>query len=115
MNITVTGRHMEVKDQLRDFIEQKVSKLSRIYPALIEANIILEQDRYEFVTEISLHAKPFDLFGKSHHTDVKQSISLAVRKVERQMIKHKERLQEHKVRTQEHIPETDSDDSEEGD
>jgi putative sigma-54 modulation protein len=96
MEINVTGRRMEIHDQLRDYIEKKVSKLGRIYPALIEVNVVLEQDRFQFETEVSVHSKPFDLFGRGQNANVEQSVLAALKKVERQLVKHKERMQEHK-------------------
>ena len=100
MDIRVTARRIEIHDQLKDYIDAKVSKLTRIYPGLIEASVVVEQDRYQFVTELSVHSKPFDIFSRSQHQDVKQSILSAVRKAERQLRRHKERLQEHKGRGQ---------------
>jgi putative sigma-54 modulation protein len=96
MDIAVTGRHMEVSDQLKDFIEQKAAKLSRIYPALIETSVVVERDRFQYVTEVSVHAKPFDLFSRGQHENQNQSVLAALKKVERQLVKHKERLKEHK-------------------
>lgn len=100
MDVTVTGRRMEITDQLRDYVEKKVAKLGRLYPALIETGVIIEQDRFQYVTEISVHSKPFDLFGRGQHANLKQSVLSAVRKVERQLLKQKDRLQEHKGRSQ---------------
>ncbi|MFC2076245.1 ribosome hibernation-promoting factor, HPF/YfiA family [candidate division KSB1 bacterium] len=96
MKLKVTGRHMEVSDQLQEYIENKVTKLSRIYPALIETGVVVERDRFQYVTEVSVHAKPFDLFGRGRNENVNQSVLASLKKVERQLVKHKERMQEHK-------------------
>jgi putative sigma-54 modulation protein len=109
MEITVTGRHMEIHDQLKEFIDNKLGKLGRIYPAVIEANVVLEQDRFQYVTEMSLHTKPFDLFSSAQSDNVNQSVLSALKKMERQLVKHKERMQERKGKgPQTQSPETES-------
>jgi len=96
MRIAITSRHLELNDQLKEYIHNKVAKLKRYFPNLMDANIILEQNRYQYITEISIHSKPFDLFAKSESPDIKKSVISAVNKIERQVKKHKERLQERK-------------------
>ena len=44
MNIRITGRHMDVTDAMRDYIEKKIARLNRYYDRLMELEVTMTAD-----------------------------------------------------------------------
>lgn len=55
MNITITARHFKARQDLKDFINEKMNKLKTYYDRIIEAEIILSFVKEEQIAEIKLH------------------------------------------------------------
>jgi putative sigma-54 modulation protein len=106
--IKVTGRHVAVTDAIVEYARKKVDSLHLDYPRIIEAQIILDVEKYR---HIDASAETSDLYA---------SIDEAVGKIAQQMRKHKTRiLRQHRPRRaqirhlEEHIIADEVDDTEE--
>ncbi len=97
--ITVTGRHMEVTESLRDYVVKKVEGLSLDYPRIMEVKAVLDfhQHRHRQVCEIILYCANHLTIDASSETqdDLYAAIDETVSKIARRMRKHKTRLQKH--------------------
>jgi putative sigma-54 modulation protein len=95
---TITGRHFEVSDAIRQYAEEKIEKLPRIYDGITEAEIVLKGEDRTFHCEVILHV------ANSHHAvviDVTHdsmyaAIDVATDKAQRQMRRLKEKRRDHK-------------------
>lgn len=97
MQIIVKGRHVDVNDQVRDYIHEKASKVTRFYDRIQEIEVVLDQESEQFTCEMIVRA--------DHHTttvaretgpEAFALVDLVVDKIERQIIKHKEKLRNNK-------------------
>ena len=102
LHITVTGRHLEVTDAIRDYARRKIDGLHLDYPRIIEAKIILD------VLTHHRHFAEIVLFCANHITiecsstcdDLYAAIDDTVSKIARRMRKYKTRLlKTHRPRT----------------
>ncbi|MBI4649782.1 ribosome-associated translation inhibitor RaiA [Candidatus Desantisbacteria bacterium] len=99
MQISITGRHVDVTSALRDYVEKKVSKLSKYFNHIIEAHVILGLDgKTSQVAEVTIHANGITIHGEEHSEDMYASIDKVLDKVERQIIKYKEKISSHTPR-----------------
>jgi putative sigma-54 modulation protein len=96
MEITVTFRHLESTDALRDYAREKVSRIKKYVGTPAEAAVILSLEKRRHQAEITLNTEGITINAKEVTEDMYSSIDLAVDKLERQVKKHKEKIKDHK-------------------
>lgn len=91
--VTVTVRHEEPTDSLRDYASSKIDGLSLDYPRIIEAKAILDVQKNRHIAEILLFCADHIVIEASSETeDMYKSIDQTIDKIARRMRKHKTRL-----------------------
>jgi len=91
--IKVTGRHVAVTDPIKDYAIKKVEGLHLDTPRIIEAQVILEVQKYRQIAEVILHcANHITIEARSQSSDLYAAIDEAMAKVAQQMRKFKTRL-----------------------
>ncbi|HWJ03319.1 MAG TPA: ribosome-associated translation inhibitor RaiA [Verrucomicrobiae bacterium] len=92
MNINVRGKHIEVTDALREYVEKRVGKLEKYFDSLedIQVTLLVEKDRHR--VEVTAPISGMILRGEEETTDMYSSIDLVVEKLEKQINKYKTRL-----------------------
>jgi putative sigma-54 modulation protein len=96
MEITVTFRHLESTDALRDYAQEKVSRIKKYVGAPAEVVVVLSLEKRRHTAEITLNTDGITINAKEVTEDMYSSIDLAVDKLERQVKKHKEKIKDHK-------------------
>lgn len=95
MQINLTGHHVEITDSLRDYVDTKFTKLERHFDHINNVHVILNVEKLSQKAEASLHLKGAEVFAESEHTDMYAAIDGLVDKLDRQVIKHKEKMKRH--------------------
>ncbi len=92
--ITVTGRHVDVTEAMRDFAHKKVEGLHLDYPKIIEAKVILDvQNTTRQNAEIILFcANHITIEASTETEDMYKSVDETISKIARRMRKYKTRL-----------------------
>ena len=91
--VTVTVRHEEPTDSLRQYATSKIDGLSLDYPRIIEAKAILDVQKNRHIAEILLFCADHIVIEASSETeDMYKSIDQTIDKIARRMRKHKTRL-----------------------
>ena len=99
MEITVTGRHVTVTPAIEDYARKKIEHIHIDFPRILDAHFILEVDKFRQRAEVVLHCgNHIHIEASDTHEDLYAAIDLAVDKAERQMRKHKTRIQDHHQR-----------------
>lgn len=85
---------------LREYVETKLERVIRHFDQVIGVSVLLSVDNHKEknrrqYAEINLHLKGKDVFVESHHEDLYAAIDLLVDKLDRQVIKYKDRVQGH--------------------
>jgi putative sigma-54 modulation protein len=96
MQVSVTFRHLEPSDSLKNFAREKVERVQKFLDQASEAQVVLSIEKHMHHAEILVHSGPFFLRGKDKSDDMYASIGLAIEKVERQIKRYKQRLRQHK-------------------
>ena len=99
MNITVTGRHMEMTDALKSYIDSGLGKLTTHFDKVIDADVILDVQKHRHIAEINLHANGLRVHGKESSSDMYASVDAVFAKLEKQIRKFKERINRHQPRS----------------
>jgi putative sigma-54 modulation protein len=99
---TISGKHVDIPQAVKDYAEEKVSKLPRFYNIINRVEVIVEGGKGGDVTvEIIARAEHKKVFVvKEKCGDVYAAIDLATHKLEQQLrkIKKKERNKKHRSR-----------------
>lgn len=91
MQITVSGKNIDVSDALRKQVEKKLSKLTARYDTLVSANVTLSVERRNQIVQITVFGKGTEYRAESDSEDMYRSISEAVDKLDKQLSKSSER------------------------
>ena len=92
MQVSVTGHHVEVTDSLRTHVEEKISKLKRHFDNVTDVHVILTVEKLEQKAEATVQVSGAKLFAEDAQEDMYVAIDNMVDKLDRQIIKHKEKL-----------------------
>jgi putative sigma-54 modulation protein len=91
--ITVTVRHEQVTDSLRDYARKKIEGLHLDYPKIIEAKAILDVQKNRQIAEIILFCtNHITIEAHSEARDMYVALDETIEKIARRMRKHKTRL-----------------------
>lgn len=92
MQVNVTFRHMEATEALKDFAKDKVAHAQKYVHSPITANVVLSVEKYMHKADITLKVHGMTIRGKEKSEDMYGSIDKALVKIERQMMRYKNKL-----------------------
>jgi len=95
MQINLTGHHVEITDSLRTYVDTKFNKLERHFDHISNVHVILNVEKLSQKAEATVHLSGAEVFASSENTDMYAAIDSMVDKLDRQVIKHKEKLKKH--------------------
>jgi putative sigma-54 modulation protein len=95
MNLNITGHHVEVTPALREYVTGKVDKVIRHFDHVTSVHVILTVEKLVQKAEITLHVKGKDIFADSSDADLYAAIDLLVDKLDRQVLKYKDKHNGH--------------------
>jgi putative sigma-54 modulation protein len=96
MQVNITGRHLEVTDSLKTYVEEKISKLKRHFDHVTDVHVILGVEKMEQKAEATVQISGATLFAEDTQVDMYAAIDSMVDKLDRQIIKHKEKISAHR-------------------
>lgn len=92
MRITTSGHHVKITDSLRQYVESKLERLSKHSDHINQVHVVLSIEKPYQKAEATLHVKGMDIFADATHADLYAAIDALADKLDRQVIKHKEKL-----------------------
>ncbi|WP_116474429.1 ribosome hibernation promoting factor [Zobellella maritima] len=94
MQINLTGHHVEITDALRDYVNSKFTKLERHFDHITNAHVILNVEKLQQIAEAKLNVSGGEVFANAQHENMYAAIDGLIDKLDRQIIKHKEKLKQ---------------------
>lgn len=98
MPIAITGRHITVTPALRHYLEQRVQRLKRYGVQLDDGQFVLSVEKYRHTAEGIVAVNGRRIQGKVATPAMYESIDRLLEKLERQLLKNKDKLVERKQR-----------------
>lgn len=95
MQINITGHHIDVTDALRTYVSEKMEKLKRHFDHVTNVHVILTVEKLSQKAEATVHVSGTDLFAQHDTEDMYASIDGLIDKLDRQIVKHKEKISDH--------------------
>lgn len=96
MQLNISGHHVEVTDSMREYVSSKLERLSLHHDRITSTNVILSVDKLIQKAEATIHVSGKDLFADATHEDLYTAIDALADKLDRQLIKHKEKMRSHR-------------------
>ncbi|WP_323815765.1 ribosome hibernation-promoting factor, HPF/YfiA family [Cellvibrio sp. NN19] len=96
MQINISGHHVEVTDSMRDYVTGKLDRLNNHHDRITSTNVIFSVDKLIQKAEATIHVSGKDIFADATHEDLYAAIDALVDKLDRQLIKHKEKMRSHR-------------------
>jgi putative sigma-54 modulation protein len=91
MNLTITGHHLEITPAIRGYVEDKMTRITRHFDQVIDVSVILAVEKLKHKAEVNLHIRGKDIFVESTDADMYAAIDSLADKLDRQVVKHKEK------------------------
>ena len=95
MQLNVSGHHVEVTDPLREYVENKFERLQRHFDQITNTQVTLIVEKLVQKAEATIHVSGADIFANAESEDMYAAIDLLADKLDRQLIKHKEKHRGH--------------------
>jgi ribosome hibernation promoting factor len=94
MNLNLTGRHVEITPAIRDYVVAKLARLNRHFDHVIDVNVIMTVEKLDQRIEANVHLSGKDIHVQVHDGDMYAAIDGLIDKLDRQVLRHKERFQD---------------------
>ena len=78
MQITVTGKRIELSDVLREGVWQRLDTIGQRYIDLVAAHVTFSRERRFFTCEIATHGTNIRLRSVAHAADAYHAFNLAI-------------------------------------
>ena len=91
MQVNISGQHLEVTDTLRDYVNEKFERLARHFDKITNVQVIMQVEKLKEKIDATLHIAGGEVVANAEHEDMYAAIDLLADKLDRQLIKHKEK------------------------
>ncbi len=96
MQVSVTFRNTEAEDWFKDYANERLAKLRKFIDKPLEAHVIMTVEKFRNIAEVNLLAKGININGKEEAKDMQLAFDIVMDKIERQLVRHKEKVRNHK-------------------
>jgi len=96
MKISVTFRHLEPTEDLKDYAKEKLKKAKKYLSEPIEASVILAEEKFRHLAEITITHSGVTIRGEEVNADMRLAIDKTMEKIEKQLRRQKDKLDHQK-------------------
>jgi putative sigma-54 modulation protein len=95
MRIDISGHQMDITPALRDYVQEKLARLSKHFEQHLDTRVILSVDKLDQKAEATLHTPGKTLYADAVAPDMYAAIDLLTDKLDRLVLKQKEKTKDH--------------------
>ncbi|MBV6305757.1 ribosome-associated translation inhibitor RaiA [Candidimonas humi] len=95
MNLSISGRHLEVTPAIREYVLNKMARVSRHFDHVIDTQVMLSVERLKHTAEVTMRLRGKDIHCAADDDNLYAAIDLLADKIDRQVIKYKDKVQDH--------------------
>ena len=97
MNLNLTGIHLEITPAIRAYVVTKMDRVTRHFDHVIDVNVVMSVDKLRQKIEANVHVRGKEIHAESIDPDMYAAIDLLADKLDRQVVRHKEKLSAHRT------------------
>jgi len=99
MQLSVSGHHVDLTDALRNYVTEKFERLERHDDHITNVHVVLTIEKVVHKAEATLHTSGAELFADAAAENMYAAIDALIDKLDRQIVKHKEKSGKRSQRT----------------
>lgn len=93
MSIRITGRHLDITDEIRHYVEKKLQRIAKYTARVKSVDLIIEKDhRYQYSVDLLIKDGPVSVAAKTQDSDLLRAIDTLIDKAERQLKRKWEKM-----------------------
>ena len=96
MNVNITVRHTDITDQTKEYMEQKVQRLSKYFNNIQSISLIVDEEKFNQIVEILVNSPVFNIAVKESAENVRAAFDKALHVAEKSIRREKERIRDAK-------------------
>ncbi|HIL41642.1 MAG: ribosome-associated translation inhibitor RaiA [Methylococcales bacterium] len=97
MKIDVAGHHVDVTESLKNYVGTRFKKIERHIDKVTDIHVILSVEKLVHKAEATVQVSGAKIFAEDHQEDMYPAIDALVDKLDRQLLKHKEKVTDHRL------------------
>jgi putative sigma-54 modulation protein len=97
MNLNLTGIHLDITPAIRAYVVAKMDRVTRHFDHLIDVNVVLSVDKLRQTVEANVHVRGKEIHAESTDADMYAAIDSLADKLDRQVVRHKEKQSAHRL------------------
>jgi putative sigma-54 modulation protein len=91
MQLNITGHHVDLTDALKEYVSSKIKKLEKHFDHISNVQVTLSVEKTRHIAECTMHLSGTEAHAKSENDDMYAAIDALLDKLDRQILKHKEK------------------------
>lgn len=100
MNLTISGHHLDVTPALREYVMNKLERVTRHFDQVVDVTVLLSIEKQKekerrHKAEVTLRVKGRDIFIEQCADDMYAAIDQLMHNLDRQVVRHKDKMQSH--------------------
>jgi putative sigma-54 modulation protein len=95
MNLSICGRHLDITPAIREYVLNKLARVLRHFDHVMDTQVMLSVEPLRHKAEITMRLSGKDIHCEALDENLYAAIDALADKVDRQVIKHKDKVQDH--------------------
>jgi putative sigma-54 modulation protein len=95
MQLKVTGHHVEITESMRAYVEKRLDRIKRHFDHVIDVQVGMSVDKLQHKADATVHVSGSHIHAEAIDTDMYAAIDALVDKLDRSVLKHKEKQRDH--------------------
>ncbi len=95
MQLKVTGHHVEITDSMRAYMAKRLDRIKRHFDHVIDVQVVMSVEKLQHKAEATVHVSGNNIHAEAIDTDMYAAIDALVDKLDRSVLKHKEKQRDH--------------------
>lgn len=95
MNLNINGHHLEVTPAIRNYVIEKLDRVKRHFDHVIDASVTISVVKLVQRADVTLHVRGKDIHAEASHENLYAAIDALADKLDRQVLRHKDKLTNH--------------------
>ena len=96
MNLHLTGHQLQITPAIREYVATKLQRVKQHFDSVIDVNVIMSVEKLNKKVEATVRVRGKDIFCESTDADMYAAIDSLVDKLDRTIIRHKEKHLDHR-------------------
>lgn len=96
MQLSVTFRHMEPSESLKEYAGEKLTRLERYLDTVVEAHVVLSIEKFRHIADVTVMSDGLKIKGQEQTEEMYSSIDMVFDKLEKQAKRFREKTRDRK-------------------